>query len=100
MNGNLNLPKDKDLAVHVINGAQVKEQLGMKMGWIGRIFGSGDEKAGNIAAFILVASLLAVLFLLYLSAVHPEAKLSEPITGFFTVITTTVGYILGRKTSE
>ncbi|MBX4901646.1 hypothetical protein HJA83_09895 [Rhizobium bangladeshense] len=100
MSGNLNLPKDKDLAVHVINGAQAKEQLVMKMGWIGRVFGSGDEKAGNIAAIILVSSLIAVLFLLYLSAQYPEAKLSEAIAGFFTIITTTVGYIFGRKTSE
>ncbi|UXS09215.1 hypothetical protein [Agrobacterium tumefaciens] len=100
MSGNLNLPKDKDLAVHMINGAQAKEQLVMKMGWVGRVFGSGDEKAGNIAGIVLVVCIAAVLFLLSLAAVYPEAKLSEAIAGFFTVITTTVGYIFGRKSSE
>lgn len=96
----LNLPKDKELAVHVINGAQAKEQLVTKMGLIGRIFGSGEEKAGNIAGFVLVASLIAVLFLLWLSAAYPEARVSEAIAGFFGIITTTVGYIFGRTTSE
>ncbi|MBY3067450.1 hypothetical protein HFO74_29205 [Rhizobium laguerreae] len=100
MSGNLNLPKDKDLAVHVINGAQAKEQLVMRMGYLGRVFGSGEEKAGNIAGGVLVISITAVLFLLWLSAAYPEARLSEAITGFFTVITTTIGYILGRKSSE
>jgi len=96
----VNLPKDKELAVHVINGAQAKEQLGMKMGVIGKVFGAGDEKAGNIAGLVLVASLAAVLFLLWLSAAYPQAKVSEAIAGFFGIITTTVGYIFGRKTSE
>ncbi|NNH46224.1 hypothetical protein HLI03_32065 [Rhizobium laguerreae] len=100
MSGNLNLPKDKDLAVHVINGAQAKEQLVMKMGYLGRIFGSGEEKSGNIAGGVLAISIAAVLFLLWLSAAYPEARLSEAIAGFFTVITTTIGYIFGRKTSE
>ncbi|MBY3228558.1 MULTISPECIES: hypothetical protein [Rhizobium] len=100
MSGNINLPKDKELAAHVINGAQAKEQLGMKMGIIGKVFGSGDEKAGNIAGLVLVASLVAVLYLLWLSAAYPQAKVSEAIAGFFGIITTTVGYIFGRKTSE
>lgn len=100
MVNNINLPRDKDLAAHVINGEQAKQQLGMKMGWIGRIFGGGDEKSGNIAGFVLVASLIAVIFLLWLSVKYPQAQLSQAITGFFTVITTTVGYIFGRQSSE
>jgi hypothetical protein len=100
MTSNLQLPKDKDLAVHVLNGAQAKEQMNLKMGWMGRVFGSGDEKVGNIAGAVLIVSIAAVLLLLWLSAVYPDAKLSEAIAGFFTVITTTVGYIFGRKSSE
>ena len=101
MSVNLNLPKDKDLAIHVISGAQAKEQLGMKMGWLGRIFGGGDEKSGNIAGFVLVFSFIAVVFLLWMSAAYPQARgITEAIAGFFTIITTTVGYIFGKKSSE
>lgn len=100
MTNNIQLPKDKELAAHVISGTQAKEQLVMKMGLVGRIFGSGDEKAGNIAGIVLVSSLVAVLFLLWISAAYPTAKVSEAIAGFFTIITTTVGYIFGRQASE
>jgi hypothetical protein len=100
MTNQVQLPKNKDLAVHVISGQQAKEQLGMKMGLVGRLFGSGDEKPGNIAGVVLVTSLASVLFLLWLSAAYPEARVSEAIAGFFGIITTTVGYIYGRTSSQ
>lgn len=96
----IQLPKDKELAVHMINGEQAQKQLGMKMGWVGKVFGGGEEKAGNIAGVVLIASLVAVLFLLFLWALYPDARLSEAITSFFGVITTTVGYIFGRNSKN
>lgn len=100
MTGIANLPKDKDLAVHVINGTHAKEQLEVRMGGLGKLLGGGDEKPGNIAAVVLFIAMIALAIVLLVSVLKPEAQLREAITGFFGIITTTIGYIFGRKTSE
>lgn len=96
----IKLPEDKDLAAAVIDGQNTSRQMQMKIGKIGSFVGSGDEKPGNIAFVVLAACFVAILFLLWLHAAYPEARLTEAIASFFTVITTTLGYIYGRKSSE
>ncbi|WP_457814156.1 hypothetical protein U8C43_23875 [Sinorhizobium meliloti] len=92
------LPKNSALASKVIEAQHTTRK--MELGLMGKLFGGGSEKNGNIAATVLLASFVAIMTLLVLSAVYPTASLSQPIAGFFGIITTTVGYIFGRKTSE
>lgn len=92
-----NLPNDKALAGKIIDAEAGNATRRMEMGWIGAAFGAEAEKPGNIAAAVLCFSLIAVLVLLWLSAKYPAAQMSEAIAGFFTIITTTIGYIFGRS---
>ncbi|MDM8346259.1 hypothetical protein KHQ08_07045 [Pseudochrobactrum algeriensis] len=69
-------------------------------GMLGKFFGGKEHAPTNIAGFLLLLSIVAVIFLLWLSAAYPNARLSEAIVSFFTVITTTIGFIFGRQTSE
>ena len=96
----IQLPEDKKLASQVLVAQNENERRKILMGKFGEYLGGGDEKSGNIAFIVLAGSFLALMVLLVLSALYPEAKLNEAMTGFFTVITTTIGYIFGRNTSD
>lgn len=94
----ISLPKNAAVATKVIEAQHTTRK--MELGWIGKIFGGGVEKNGNIAGIVLLLSFLAVMTLLVFSALYPEAKLSEAVGAFFGIITTTVGYIFGKNSKE
>ncbi len=94
----ISLPKNAAIATKVIEAQHTTRK--MELGLVGKLFGGGLEKSGNIAGIILLCSFLAVMTLLVLSAIYPEAKFSEATAGFFGIITTTVGYMFGKNSKE
>lgn len=94
MNNTVGLPSSPAIAKKVL------DERHKERGFLGKFFGGREHAPTNIAGFVLICSLLAVVLLLWLSAAYPNARLTEAIAGFFGVITTTIGFIFGRTTSE
>lgn len=64
---------------------------------MGRLFGGGKEKAGNIAGFTMILGFLAVGFIIWLMP-KDQVPWRDLLTLFGGVITTAVGFAFGRGT--
>ena len=76
---------------------RITQKIGQ--GWIGQVFGSSEEKAGNIAAVIITIGALCLAGLTVVAMLTANIDLidkSLSIVG--AVILTTVGYVFGKKT--
>jgi hypothetical protein len=75
--------------------------ISQKMGWLGRCFGYGEEKKGNIAGVAFVASLLllvcVVLGTIWASTPETRQILGNLITPLFGVMTGSLGYLTAKK---
>ncbi len=75
--------------------------IAQKMGWVGKCFGYGEEKKGNIAGIAFVASLVLLIFVVLgtVFATTPETKqvLGNLITPLFGVMTGSLGYLTAKK---
>ena len=60
-------------------------KLKTEIGWIGKVIGAGDEKAGNIA-FVMIAFCAIALILK-----------DNPSTSLISIITLALGYLFGKK---
>lgn len=94
MSNTIGLPSSPAIAKQVLDDRH-KER-----GVLGKFFGGKEHAPTNIAGFVLGLSAMAVLFLLTLAAIYPEARLTEAIAGFFGIITTTLGFMFGRSKQE
>jgi len=64
------------------------------MGIFGRLIGGGVEKPGNVAAFVIVVSLIGLIVVVFYSGIAEKT----PLYGLFGgLITTSLGYIFGRS---
>lgn len=69
------------------------------LGWVGKFVGGGPEKAGNIAFFVIGASVLMMI----VAAIAPiftanqamAAVMDKMITGGISLITGALGYLFG-----
>lgn len=71
------------------------------MGWLGKLFGYGEEKKGNLAVLaFLISSLLMTVCLgtqIWASSENALQVTSGMITPLFGVMTGIIGYITGQK---
>ncbi len=69
-----------------------------RLGWLGFIFGEGNEKAGNVAGFIAIICLLALVgrFIFYAQDFDKAAN-GEGLNNLVYVLTLCLGYLFGRK---
>ena len=75
----------------------------LDLGWIGRIFGGKDEKAGNVAVAAIVMAFLMVIAMIVIDAYFErEIPYSQVVvTGGISIITAALGYVCGvDKTSN
>lgn len=94
----LGLPKNAEIASKVIDAQHTTRK--MEMGLLGKLFGGGSEKNGNIAGFVLIISFGALGLIAYLVPSLVEQYAREIVTAIFSLITLTVGYIFGQKSSS
>ena len=65
----------------------------MELGWIGLVFGGASEKPGNIAAVLLITSLLISL----VASIFPCSAASEAVKTLEGLATLALGYLFGRR---
>jgi hypothetical protein len=98
----LELPQDPDLAVKVVDAQSRQVERRIEMGLIGRLFGSVQDKPGNIAGTAVVVSLIVLLTLFFTSYFYPNthnAPIGELMALFGSIITLALGYLFGKGTS-
>ena len=74
----------------------------LDLGWIGRIFGGKEEKAGNIAVAAIVMAFLMVVAMLVIDArTESDIPYSQVVvTGGISIITAALGYVCGVDKSS
>ena len=74
----------------------------LDMGWLGRVFGGKDEKAGNVAvAAILTAFVMVISMTIIDACVDTEIPYSQVVvTGGISIITAALGYVCGVDKSS
>ena len=68
----------------------------MEMGLIGKIFGGGSEKTGNIAAACLILCFILLVLVLWTLPDTTSAPKYEIVTALIGIITLTLGYLFGK----
>ncbi|NVP54441.1 hypothetical protein [Mycoplana rhizolycopersici] len=95
MAGNrIQLPENTELASQLIT-EQSKER-----GFIGQLVGTKEHAPTNIAAIVLLLSLIALIATFFVGAAYPVWELGNAQTALGTIVTTTIGYLFGRHTSS
>ncbi|WP_394689074.1 hypothetical protein [Hoeflea sp.] len=78
--------------------------IDQKLGWVGKFFGYGDEKKGNIAGLAFVFSSLMLAFCVigqfFIEEESARGTISGLITPLFGLITGLLGYATGQKMSS
>jgi hypothetical protein len=90
------LPSDLGLASKVIELETQRTARLLEMGWIGKVFGSVQDKPGNIAGFAIIASFLVLVGILVVSAMDPAFKTDAVLPIFTGIITLALGYLFGK----
>ena len=79
------------------------DKLRTEIGWIGKIIGAADEKAGNIA-FLVIASCFVILIIIFASIYWnpPSTQGQEDFaagisTALISIITLALGYLFGKQ---
>jgi hypothetical protein len=92
----LDLPSDLHLASKVIEFETQRTTRSLEMGWIGRVFGSVQDKPGNIAGFAIIASFFVLVGIIIVSARDPAFKTDAVLPVFTGIITLALGYLFGK----
>lgn len=78
--------------------------IDQKLGYVGRFFGYGEEKKGNIAGigFVFSSTMLVVCFAGQFLAETEQvrASMASFVTPIFGLLTGLIGYITGRKDTD
>ncbi len=69
----------------------------VEVGWLGRIFGRGAEKHGNIAGAAIGLGFLAIMILVFWAPSDERVPFGELITLFATIITLALGFLIGKS---
>lgn len=76
-------------------------KLDQHLGRVGGFIGGGPEKAGNIAFFVVCASIVILVGLIIALCFVPkgdaETALDRLASGFLALITGSLGYLFGSK---
>lgn len=65
------------------------------LGWLGKMFGGGDEKAGDIAGLMVVFGFMVIAFLLVTEDMWENIDATVALLG--ATLTACLGYLFGRK---
>ncbi len=93
----LELPKDKELAGKVLQAQSDQETKKIERGFMGRLFGMATEKPGNIAGFVILTSLFAIVLIIVAMPDGASVTKRDAIGGFVGLITLSLGYIFGKS---
>jgi hypothetical protein len=93
----LTLPSNLQLAVKVLEYETQRTAKALEMGWFGRVFGTIQEKPGNIAGAAIVASFFVLVVVLIVSAKDPAFRTDALIPVFTGIITLALGYLFGKS---
>lgn len=75
----------------------------LNLGWLGRVFGGKDEKAGNVAVAAILMAFVMVISMTLIDAwlVNAEIPYSQVVvTGGVSIITAALGYVCGVDKSS
>lgn len=87
----------KDLARDAAISSDAREARKIELGLVGKLFGGGEEKAGNFGAVAFGLSLVALLGVLFLLPASDESK-PQALTILGTVVSGAFGFVIGKKT--
>lgn len=99
MPNQMQLPKDPRLAGQMLQSHAATEAAKIKRGAIGAIFGMDTEKPGNIGVFAFALAALLFLVVLFVEP-GPDFPKREALLTFGGIMTTALGFIFGRATSQ
>ncbi len=70
-----------------------------RLGWLGYVFGEGNEKAGNVAGIIAMVCLIALIARFVADAFGFDRGVAddERLNNLVYVLTLCLGYLFGRK---
>lgn len=95
------LPKDKELAVKVLDNASSLDKLRAERGWLGGIWGASSHVPNNMAAFtivILVITGIAYTIIKKDMTTDDKALSVKDLWTLITpLITLAIGYLFGDK---
>lgn len=96
------LPTDPKAQGEIVRAQAAKEARQTEMGLMGSLFGGAVEKPGNIAAFVIFASVIGIGAALIWLPDGASVSKKDAITAFGGFITLALGYVFGRgsKSSE
>lgn len=92
----LKLPEDQKLAGKIVDGHIRGEQAKIDQGLIGKIFGSRNSVAENVAAIIALSSSLALIASVVWWGGSQEFSREKAVASLSSLITLTIGYLFGR----
>ena len=75
----------------------------LDLGWIGRVFGGKEEKAGNVAVAAIFLAFVMVITMTIIDASVADAKIPYSqvvVTGGISIITAALGYVCGVDSSS
>jgi hypothetical protein len=99
----LQLPSEPRLAAKVVESQVRQEERALEIGWVGKMFGSHQEKPGNIAGAAICVSLLFLGGLVGLAYFVPNTNnvpIGELMTLFGGIITLALGYLFGKSAKD
>lgn len=95
MPNSVELPSNIGLAHKVLDNQKESEQRKDEMGFLGRVWGASSAVPNNIAAFVILLSLIAMVIL---PLVIKDVSLCKYLwSGLTSLITLSLGYVFGYK---
>ena len=92
------LPQDPKIAGKIIDAEHEQASRRIERGMMGWLLGSGSEKPGNIAGFVVVVSFFLFGGLLIWGLDTPSLSKKDALLLVASFITLSLGYIFGRST--
>ncbi|CAN7170181.1 hypothetical protein [Brevundimonas sp. LjRoot202] len=86
-----------DLTQGASLAAEAREARKLELGLVGKMFGGGEEKAGNFGAVAFALSLIGLVAVLFLMPGSDEAK-PQAVTILGSVVSGALGFVIGKKT--
>ena len=69
----------------------------VEVGWLGKLFGRGAEKPGNIAGAAIGLGFLGIMILVFWAPSNERIPVEELIGSFATIITVALGFLIGKS---
>lgn len=87
----------KDFTQDASLASDEREARKIELGLVGKLFGGGDEKAGNFGAVAFAMSLAGLVAVLFLMPSGDESK-PQALTILGSVVSGALGFVIGKKT--